>query len=475
MKKLILFFLILVLISSNSFGQNFNMNQLLDKTNKYTVSVNLVIEISFGTQTTEAESRGIGTIVSPEGLIIFDGTPINSDDPYAIMSGMQVSAEPKEIEIVMMDGTKYQAEFIGLDRFTRIGFCKISDAGNKRFEYIKFVQREKFRLGEWLALFSLLPEYVSPPLSADIGMISATIDEPDKFVLTVGFNELEMTSVLYDSSGTPVGVLGLMENPALSGMNSSRMYDSFSQIEDFVPLLGVINADQLNALIADPPKKGKPNRGWMGIYLQALTPDIAEFWNIKTTGGIIINEVVKDSPADKAGLKTGDVIIKLFDKDIVVNKEENLPIFQKKISDLGAGANVDFTILRRGEQKIDSLAISFLLNQAPLSPAEAEEFEDDNFEMKLREMVFADYSINNLSQQNFKGVVVKEVEPGGLFSINSIQPGDIIQKIDGKKIETLDEAKTTFAVIEEKKPKEVVIFVWRSNKTMFVNIKTDWQ
>jgi len=474
-RKLIYPIIFLLLLSSNSFGQNFDLGKLLVEAEKYSVSVNLVIEVSFGTQTTEAESRGIGTIVSPEGMIIFDGTPINSDDPYAVMSGMQVSADPKEIEIEMMDGTKYQAEFIGLDRFTKIGFCKIINEDNKKFDYVTFNQRESYRLGEWLALFSLLPDYVSPSLSGDIGMVSAFIEEPDAFVLTVGFNGLEMASVLYDSTGTAIGILGLLENPALSGMNSSRMWDSFSQIEDFVPLLGVVDADQMNKLISDPPEKGKPNRGWMGIYLQALTQDIAEFWNIETNGGIIVNEVVMDSPASLAGLETGDVIIRLFGNDIEVDKEENLPIFQKKISDLGAGAEVDFTILRRADKNIDTLDISFALKQAPLSPAEAEEFEDDNFEMKIREMVFTDYSVNNLEQQDFKGVIVKESEPGGLFSINAIRPGDIIQRIDGNKVESLEDAKKLFEKINEDKPKEVVIFIWRNNKTLFVNIKTDWQ
>ncbi|RKX30416.1 MAG: hypothetical protein DRP46_05470 [Candidatus Zixiibacteriota bacterium] len=454
-------------------AQNFDFDKIYSRASEYTVAVNLVIEVSFGTQTTDAKNRGIGSIVSADGLVMFDGTPIDSEDPFSIMSGMQISAEPKSIEVVMMDGTKYTAEFIGIDRFTKIGFCRIITEDGKKFPYVQFKKRKSYKIGEWLALFTLLPEYVSPQMGVDIGLVSANIMEPEEFVLTAGFNELEITSILYDTLGTPVGVLGDLENPALSGFDASRMMDSFSQMEDFMPLLGVIGAEKLNKLIKDPPKRGKVDRGWLGIYLQALTPDIAEFWNVDSEGGIIVNEVVKDSPADSAGIITGDILVELEGHPIEVNKEENLPVFQKKISEMGAGAAVALTVIRRQEKGIDTLDINVTLAQAPISPAEAPEYEDINFEIKVRDMVFADYNIFNLDS-DLKGVVVKEVEPGGWGAVGGILPGDIIQSIDGVKTETVDDARAALESMDETKPEEVVFFVWRDSKTLFINIKTDW-
>lgn len=470
----LIYSLMIVLLAFGSLSaQNFNFDKIYGDASQYTVAVNLVIEVSFGTQTTEAKNRGIGSIVSDDGLVMFDGKPVDSEDPFSIMSGMQVSTDPKSIEVVMMDGTKYQAEFIGIDRFTKIGFCRIINEEKKKFPYVKFKDRKSFKVGEWLTLYSLLPEYVNPQLGADIGLISANIFEPEHFTLTAGFNELEIASILYDSMGTPIGVLGDLENPALSGFDASRMMESFATMEDFVPLLGVIGANRLNKLIKDPPKRGKIDRGWLGIYLQALTPDIAEFWNVATKGGIIVNEVVKDSPADSAGMKTGDIIIELEGKPVEVNKEENLPMFQKKISELGAGAAVALTVLRRNDPNIDTLDLTVTLAPAPISPAEAAEYEDTNFELKIRNMVFADYNIFNLDR-DFKGVVVKEVEPGGWAAVGGVLPGDIIQSIDGVKTDTVDDAKAAFEKVGSDQPSEVVFFIYRDSKTMFVNIKTDW-
>jgi len=471
--RLIVLLMTFLLAVGSLSAQNFDFDKIYSKADKYTVAVNVVIEVSFGTQTTDAENRGIGSIVSADGLVIFDGTPIDSEDPFSIMSGMQISAEPKSMEVVMMDGTRYTAEYIGIDRFTKIGFCRITPEEKTTFPFVEFKKRESFRVGEWLALYTLLPEYVTPQLGADVGLISANIVEPEEFVLTAGFNELEVTSVLYDSLGIPVGVLGDLENPALSGFDASSMMESFSSMEDFMPLLGVIDADRLNKLIADPPKKGKVDRGWMGIYLQALTSDIAEFWGVDAKGGIIINEVVKDSPADSAGMLTGDIIVELEGRPIDVDKEENLPVFQKKISELGAGASIEMSLLRRTDNGIDTLDVTFTLARAPISPAEAPEYEDTNFEIKIRDMVFADYNIFNLDP-DFKGVVVKEVEPGGWAAVGGVMPGDILQSIEGNTIETIDDAQNALKQIDELKPEEVVFFIWRDSKTMFVNIKTDW-
>jgi serine protease Do len=454
-------------------AQSFDFDRLYKEASEYTVAVSLVIEVSFGTQTTEAKSRGIGTIVSRDGLVMFDGTAIDSEDPFSLMAGMQVSAEPKSIEVSTMDGVKYMAEFIGVDRFTKIGFCRIKPDEETAFKYIQFKRRKSFKVGEWLAMYTLLPEYVNPQMAADIGLVSANIAEPESYVLTVGFNELGMTSVLYDTAGVAVGVLGKLDNPALTGFDASRMIESFSQIEDYMPLLGLIQADRLNKLITNPPTLGKVERGWLGIYLQALTPDIADFWGIESPGGIIINDVAKDSPADSAGIMTGDIIVEVDGVPVEVNKEENLPIFQKQISESGPGVTLDFAILRRHDGGIDTLDVAITLGRAPLSPAEAPEYEDTNFEMKIRDMVFADYSVFNLDR-DFKGVVVKEVEPGGWSSVGGVFPGDIIQSIDGHQITTVEEAEEALKNVANEKPEEVVFFVWRDMKTLFINIKTDW-
>jgi serine protease Do len=466
-----LFFFVILVHSAHAL--RFDFEKINEKSKDYIVIVNTKIEVSFGTQSSEVQSKTIGAIVSKDGLVLFDGRDIDSDNPYSIMSGMMISTEPKSIEITLLDGKKYPAEYIGLDKFTRLAFCRINSEEKKEFKFAAFKKRDDFKIGDWVSAFLLLPEFVTPRLGADIGMISAIIEEPEKFVFAVGFSELELGSVLFDTSGIAVGILGELENPAFAGLESSNM-PSMSESESMVSMLGIIGAEKIEKLIKNPPVKGEVTRGWLGIYLQALTSDIAEFWGLKEGGGIIINEIINDSPADLAGLKTGDIIIKLNGKPVDVDKEENLPIFQKEISESGAEAEVNFDILRRVEGKVDTLNITATLTKAPLTPAEAPDYEDKNFEMKVRDMVFVDYNLYKLDKRDFKGVVIKEVEPGGWAAVGEMEPGDIIQSIGSDKIGSIEDAKMVFRKLSEQKPKEVVFFLWRDSKTLFKNVKTDW-
>ncbi len=473
MRKVMLLIIWVILVVP-ALALHFDFSQIDKKATEYTVIVTAKIEVSFGTQTTEVESRSIGAIASEDGLVLFDGSDIDSDNPFTMMSGMTVSTSPTSIEITLMNGKKYSADFIGIDRYTKLAFCRIKPEEKIKFKYAEFKNRDNFRVGDWVSTYLLMPEFVSPSLGSDVGMVSSIIEIPEKFAFIVGFNESELGSILYDSTGAPVGVLGKLENPALSSIEASSVMHAMSGQEGGMPLLGVIGVDKLEKLIKNPPAKGTVTRGWLGIYLQALTPDIADFWRMKTGGGIIINEVVKDSPADSAGLKTGDIIVKLNSKPVEVDKEENIPVFQRQISDLGADASVNFEILRRLDGKVDTLSIIAKLTKAPSTPSEAPSYKDKNFELTVRDMVFADYNLYKLDRREFKGVVVKEVEPGGLAAIGEIDPGDIIQSIGSDKIASVDDAKSIFKKLSEAKPKEAVFFIWRDNKTQFVNVKTDW-
>ncbi len=473
MRKISVFF-IWAILAGPALALHFDFGQIEKKASDYTVVVNVKVEVSFGAQTTEIQNRNIGVIASEDGLILFDGAGIDNDNPFSMMSGMTVSAEPKSIEIALMDGKKYPAEFIGIDRYTKLAFCRIKPEEKMKFKYAEFKKRDDFKIGDWLTTYLLMPEFVNPSLGADVGMVSSIFKVPEKFVFIVGFSEMELGSVLYDSTGAPVGVLGKLENPALSSYETSAMMHAISGEGSSIPLLGVVGVDQLEKLINNPPVKGTVTRGWLGIHLQALTPDIADYWGLKTSGGIIINEVVKDSPADSAGLKTGDIIVKLNGKQVDVDKEENIPLFQKQISESSANTSVKFEILRRLNGKVDIMNITAMLTKAPPTPSEAPFYEDKNFELTVRDMVFADYNLYQLNRREFKGVVVKAVEPGGLAAIGEITPGDIIQSIGSDKISSADDAKSIFKKLSDAKPKEAVFFIWRDNKTQFVNVKTDW-
>ncbi len=462
--------MVLAGLSVTASPQDFDFNRLASKVRSFTVIVDLQVEISFGIHTSEQSDRFLGTIVSEDGLIIFDGSALSDNAGFASVSGFTVKTKPIHVEVATLDGDTYTAEYIGVERFSRVGFVQVTSKG-AAFNPVRFKQSPDVNVGDWLALYMLLPEFISPSLAADVGMVSALIESPDDFPLTVGFNSLQMTSVLFDENLEPVGVLGTLMDPNSASTDAGGLLESFGQFG--IPLLGVIGADRLERMIDEPPRQGEIDRGWLGITLQALTKDMAEFWGLDLPGGIVVNNVVKGSPAEQAGLEVGDIIAAVNEQPITIDKEENIPAFQRLVAQMGPGASVDMLVIRRHDETDDTLMLRADLGEAPIAAADAEEYESDLLELTVRNMVFADYMINNLDVDRFDGVVVSNLKMGGPAQVGGLRIGDIIQRIDDTEIESIQEAGEALAAIEAEQPSEVIFFVWRQNKTLFVNVKID--
>jgi serine protease Do len=463
--------LIVLALSPKISAQNFDFKRLSGDVEKYTLIMTLKVEVSFGMQTNEQEQRLLATVVSPEGMVIFDGSSLEFDNPFSSFSSITIKTTPTRIEFTTLDGSEtYEGEYIGTDRYTRLGFARIVAEGDRSFDHVSFANDHGLTVGDWVAVYMLLPEFVSPPLAADVGMVSTMITMPEKFPLIVGFGPMEVASVLFDSNLTPVGVLGSLPDPS-SGSADAGGFHGFGDM-DF-PMLGVIDGKRIAELIADPPEKGKTARGWLGITLQALTEDIQEFFNIQTDGGIIVNEVMNNSPADVAGLTVGDIIIDVNGQPVTVDSEEKIPVFQRMISEMGPETPVEFTVIRPEEDGVDTVSLYVTLGEAPLAATDADEYENKELELKVRDLVFTDYMLYNVDAETFAGVVVSKLERGGMAEIGGLQIGDVIQRIGPYEITSVDDAKDALEAILADSPSEVIFFVWRNNKTLFVNVKTE--
>ena len=452
-------------------AQQFDFQRLDRYHRRHAVIVEMDLEVSFGLQTSEDQLRMQGTIVTEDGLVMFDGSSL-SESAGLFGSGLTIKTTPTRVLVKTLDGEEYDAEYVGVDRFTRLGFARIT-AEDAVFDPVRFATGYRFRVGDWLALYTLLPEFVSPPLAADIGMVSGLITSPERFPLTVGFGPMQVGAVLYDDRLQAVGVLGTLPEPGTAATDRAGMLESFGE-SDF-PLLGVITGERLNRLIADPPQKGRADRGWLGISLQALTPDIAAFLGLDLPGGIIVNEVIEGSPAETAGLQVGDVIGSVNGQPLEVDRDEKVAVFQRLIADLGPGASVELGVYRPYDDgSIDTLTLLVTLSAAPLAASEADDYESTLLEMKVRNLVFSDYMAFNLDRETFRGVLVSELKPGGLARLGGLQLGDIIQRVNDRPVASVEDFERLMTDIENTQPPEIIFFVWRGNKTLFVNVKTNW-
>ncbi len=452
-------------LSTTVSAQRFDFDRLSRAAENYTVILDIQIELSFGVQSTEQQERVLGTVVRDDGLVLFDGSFLDAGSEFGFAGGLTVRTTPTSITVTTLEGTELAAEYVGMDRTSRLGFARILES-NDEFVPVRFTRTQRFTIGSWVAIYTLLPDYVVPPIAADIGMISALLSEPEPFPLIVGFSPIQVGGVLYDERMNAVGVLGNLPEPIAGSIDPA----GFGAGPSF-PLLGIVQGDRLQRLVDDPPMRGEVDRGWLGITLQALTPDIANFLQLPVESGIIVNDVVAGSPADQAGLQTGDVIYAIDGFPVPVDREERLPVFQRRISEMGPGADVSFDVYRTSQDTLTAVVVDATLADAPMSASDAPEYENSLLEFTVRELVFADFMANNLDRDTFAGAVVSKLESGGPAFVGGLRIGDVIQRIGTEDIASIGDAETVLESDRLREADEVIFFVWRAGRTLFVNVK----
>jgi len=455
-------------------AQEFPFERMGKTAEKSLVIVEVTVALSFGAETHEAKGRALGVVVGSDGLIITHGGLVEGQSDLGGMFRAQAAPEVRKLTVALMSGKRYDAEWLGVDRFTGVGFLRVTNGKRALLTPLAFSSRAKLNVGEWVAIYSLLPEYVAPPLAADIGMISARLMKPEPSALVVGFSSEQLHSVVFDTSGEAIGILSEIADPGdAGGFSSEDFYAALGG--EMYSLLGILDADRLGKLIASPPQKGVKSRGWLGVSFQAMTKEMAQYWNLTLPGGVIVNEVIAESPAQAAGLQVGDILVTMNGAPITIDNEQNLTLFSRQISESGAGMGVEFGLMRKspdgsfhGETTLVTLA------GAPITSAEANVYADSVFAFKARDLVFSDYFANNLTPGEFTGALVIEVGSGGWSELGGLEPGDIIQLINGGEITDANSVGVAMRGAAEKKAAEVIFFIWRDNKTLFVNIKPNW-
>jgi len=445
-----------------------NLADIYEDINRVMVTVDYKAEMTFMGQSDDIEGRVPGMAVMPRGMIIFDGTSLGAGSHFGSDAiGAPRVEKPKSLKVTDYKGDTYEAEFIGVDQFTSIGFCRLPDSSRDAIEPARFSHSE-LKLGEEIIVFWLLPEGFEPRFQMARSLVTNILEKPEKYYLTGELTVDFLMTPVVKTDGQLAGII-------VPFNRSGRASANFDAGETYGDPVGVMPVEKFEELLAKPPAPEEFQRGWLGIALQALDPEVAEFWDVDVPGGIVVSDVIRNSPAELSGLEPGDFIVGLNGQPIDISDDANLTVFQKSISELGAGGKMDFLVVRPGEETVDSLDIEVVLAERPISAGDAEAYEDTDFDMTVREMVFSDYNSRNLEPDEVSGVVIDKLEQGGWAAVDGLRIGDIILKINDRDITSVSEARAVLEDIEKDKKKEAVFMVWRHNKTYFLNIKTHWQ
>ncbi|BCX48245.1 hypothetical protein HAHE_21530 [Haloferula helveola] len=219
----------------------------------------------------------------------------------------------------------------------------------------------------------------------------------------------------------------------------------------------------------DPQRPRTADKPWLGAAIQVITDDLAKALGVAGKKGVRVSSVAPDSPAGRAGLKEGDLLLKLDGRVINARRPEDAGVLPELIRAYPVDAKVEFTGLRDGEP----LTIEVQLESRPQPQDSIDEFEDDRFEFTVA-------GLNDEQRREAElgaaagGVTVGKVEASGWAALGGLIAGDILLSVNGEPIDSLDTFRQTLLGFRQSKPRSVVFFVQRGPRTHYVEIEPWW-
>ncbi len=367
-----------------------------------------------------------------------------------ILTNYHVVEEAEEIIVTLEDDKEYTAELIGSDSKTDIALIKISreNGGKKPFPFLKLGDSGKLEVGEWVmaignpfGLSHTVTVGVVSALSRNIGA-----GPYDEFIQTdASINPGNSGGPLINIKGDVIGI----NTAIISGNSGGNVGIGFA-----IPI------DIAKVILKDLKEKGSVTRGWLGVMIQKITPDLAKSFGLKDNKGALVGDVIPDGPAFKSGIKRGDVIVS-FDGQ-PVDEMEALP---KIVAKTTPGKSVKVNIVRDGKQKTFDIVIEVLEDKTVVAAVA----KSDPVGLQVQDIT--PELMKSLKLDTKNGVLVSDVTAGGAAGEAGIRRGDVITEINRTPINTV--ADYTRVTASADKGSTVLFLVRRGGTTIYVAVKID--
>jgi serine protease Do len=332
-----------------------------------------------------------------------------SADGYAVTNNHVVD-RAEEVEVQTDDGKTYSAKVIGTDPRTDLALIKVD--GNN-FPFAKLADRAP-RIGDWVLAvgnpFGLSSTVTAGIVSArgrDIG--AGPYD--DFLQIDAPVNKGNSGGPTFDIDGNVVGV-----NTAIYSPSGGSVGIAFA-----------IPASTVDSVVKQLRDKGSVTRGWIGVQIQPVTKDIADSMGLKDTDGALVAEPAPNSPAVKAGIKSGDVIVAVNGERIANARE-----LTRRIGSMSPGNSVKLTLLKGGSERTVNLTLGELPAQAGLARRGGEERGGPAQEEMTLGLQLAPAA--SVAGSGNEGVVVTRVLPNSPAGERGFKTGDVILEVAGKAV-----------------------------------------
>jgi serine protease Do len=392
----------------------------------------------------EAHAMGSGFIIDPSGIIITNNHVVDG---------------ASKVVVILNDGTELDAEVLGQDRRTDLALIKVK--ATKPLPAVEFGDSDTLRVGEWVIAVGN-PFGLGGTVTA--GIVSA-IDRDinagpyDDFIQTdAAINQGNSGGPLFDMNGKVVGV-----NSVIISRSGGNVGIGFA-----------IPSRLVQRVITDLRKYGQVQRGWLGVGIQPVDQAIADSIGLKEPKGAMVTNVVEGDPAEKAGVKSGDVILEFDGKPV-----DDTRALLRAVADAPAGKRVPIVVWRDGGRRTLSVQVGQMQpdDEKPAVPQEKKPGATPTVSGSIDALGMTLAAINDETRKQIElpekatGVVVTKVERGSEAAQKDIKRGDIIARIGAREIRSPAEARAAIEAERKSGRDTILLRVRRGDNYLFIALK----
>jgi len=341
-----------------------------------------------------------------------------------IVTNNHVVEDADQIKVRLSNEAEYDAKIIGRDPKTDLALIKI-DAPAEDLKPLELGDSDTLPVGSWVVA-------IGSPFGLEQTVTAGIVSAKGRIIGSGPYDDFIQTdaSINPGNSGGPL----LNLKGEVVGINTA-IVASGQGIGFAIPI------NMADGIIGQLKDSGEVSRGWLGVGIQDLTPELAEYYAIKVKEGVLVTQTYEGDPADKAGIKEGDVIVAVDGKRIASSRE-----LSRTVAEAGVGNKMSLTVLRDGREKEIDVKLAKRPDTEPtMARGEA---RSDDLGLKVRE-IDPEIAERLGLDEDTKGVVVTGVNPDSKAAEADIRQGDVVIEINRKPVTSLDDYRNQLRKIDE--------------------------
>jgi len=372
----------------------------------------------------ETKSLGSGVIINQEGYIVTNNHVIEG---------------AKEILVTLANEKDYQAEVIGRDKKTDLALIKIDS--KEDLPVAPLGDSDRLQVGEWVIAIGNpfgLAETVTVGIVSAKGRVIGAGPYDDFIQTDASINPGNSGGPLFNFWGEVVGI-----NTAIIATGQGIGF--------------AIPINMAKEIVAQLKEEGRVIRGWLGVVIQRVTSQLAKSFDLKDERGALVSQVFKDSPAERAGIKQGDIILEFDEKEI-----KDFGDLSRIAASTRPGKKIKVKVFRAGKTLTLEATVDEMKEKTEVAKAPSEE------PLGITVQDITPEIARSLGLEEVSGVLVKQITPGSAAAEAGIRKGDVIQEVNRKPIKNV----YSFGrAIEETKSQQTILFlIRRGENSLFVTV-----